>query len=182
MKPTQASRCRIWSCACTSASVVSDPTYKRWRLPSMDCEWKRSSPRGKRFMRGLPRFTNGQEVNRLSLLAHAESWMGVFLDARNLCPKLSLTNKKELDPRLSDDMPERAMFYTMHHRRRPQPPRTANTRLCFHGAFRHTVWSTAEDEGSASSAPPPAGAKAPPSQKKNAPNKSDARARARCLT
>ena len=68
MKPTQASRCRIWSCACTSASVVSDPTYKRWPLPSMDCEWKRSSPRGKRFMRGLPRFTNDQEVNRLSLL------------------------------------------------------------------------------------------------------------------
>ena len=65
---TEASRCRIWSCACTSASVVSDPTYKRWPLPSMDCEWKRSSPRGKRFMRGLPRFTNDQEVNRLSLL------------------------------------------------------------------------------------------------------------------
>ena len=132
----------------------------------MDCEWKRSSPRGKRFMRGLPRFTNGQEVNRLSLLAHAEYWMGVFLDARNLCPKLSLTNKNELDPRLSDDMPERAMFYTMHHRRRPPPPRTASTRLYFHGAFRHTVWSIAEDEGSASSAPPPAGAKAPPLPKK----------------
>ena len=148
----------------------------------MDCEWKRSSPRGKRFMRGLPRFTNGQEVNRLSLLAHAEYWMGVFLDARNLCPKLSLTNKNELDPRLSDDMPERAMFYTMHHRRRPPPPQTASTRLYFHGAFRHTVWSIAEDEGSASSAPPPAGAKAPPLPKQIAPNKSDARARARCLT
>ena len=78
-------------------------------------------------------------------------------------------------------MPERAMFYTMHHRRRPPPPRTASTRLYFHGAFRHTVWSIAEDEGSASSAPPLAGAKAPPNTK-NAPNKSDARARARCLT
>ena len=94
-------------------------------------------------MRGLPRFTNGQEVNRLSLLAHAEYWMGVFLDARNLCPKLSLTNKKELDPRLSDDMPDRAMFYTVRQRRRPPPPRTANTRFYVHGAFRHTVWSIA---------------------------------------
>ena len=51
-------------------------------------------------MRCIPRFTNGQEVNRLSLLAHAEYWMGVFLDARNLCPKLSLTSKIEIDPRL----------------------------------------------------------------------------------
>ena len=72
--------------------------------------------------------------------------MGVFLDARNLCPKLSLTNKNELDPRLSDDMPERAMFYTMHHRRRPPPPRTASTRLYFHGTFPHTAGSIAESE------------------------------------
>ena len=58
-------------------------------------------------------------------LAHAEYCMGAFLDARNLCPKLSLTNKKELDPRLSDDIPDRAMFYTVRQRRRPSPPRTA---------------------------------------------------------
>ena len=77
-------------------------------------------------------------------------------------------------------MPERAMFYTMHHRRRPPPPRTASTRLYFHGAFRHTVWSTAEDEGSASSALPLAGANATP--KKVPPSKGDARARARRLT
>ena len=33
-------------------------------------------------------------------LAHAEYCMGAFLDARNLCPKLSLTSKIEIDPRL----------------------------------------------------------------------------------
>ena len=144
----------------------NDMTYFRTlgdvvsRWSTVEGEWKRSSPRGKRSMRGLPRVASGQEVNRLSLLAHAEYWMGVSLDARNICPMLSLTNKKELDQRLSDDMPDRAMFSTVHKRRRHPPPRTANTRFYVHGAFRHTVWSIAEDEGFASSAPPPAGANA----------------------
>ena len=116
----------------------------RWSV--VDGDWKRSSSSGKRFMRGIPRFTNGEEMNRLSLLAHTEYWMGVFLDARNPSPKFSITTKKVLDPRLSDHMPERATFYKMHHRRRPPPPRTANTRLYFHGTFPHTVGSIAESE------------------------------------
>ena len=63
----------------------------RWSV--VDGDWKRSSSSGKRFMRGIPRFTNGEEMNRLSLLAHTEYWMGVFLDARNPSPKFSITIK-----------------------------------------------------------------------------------------
>ena len=70
------------------------------RWIAVDGEWKRSSPRGKRFMRGLPRHTDDSEEKMRARFAHAEYCMGAFLDARNLCPKLSLTSKIEIDPRL----------------------------------------------------------------------------------
>ena len=53
-----------------------------------------------RFVRGLPRHTDDSEEKMWARLAHAEYCMGAFLDARNLCPKLSLTSKIEIDPRL----------------------------------------------------------------------------------
>ena len=57
-------------------------------------------------MRGLPRFTNGQEVNRLSLLAHAEYWVDEFLHVHNLCNKLRYTDDKtEINPRLRAQIP-----------------------------------------------------------------------------
>ena len=51
-------------------------------------------------MRGPPRHTDDPEEKMRARLAHAEYCMGAFLDARNLCPKLSLTSKIEIDPRL----------------------------------------------------------------------------------
>ena len=53
-----------------------------------------------RFVRGLPRHTDDSEEKMWARLAHAEYCMDACLDARNLCPKLSLTSKIEIDPRL----------------------------------------------------------------------------------
>ena len=163
MKPTQASRCRIWSCACTLASVVSDPTYKRWPLPSMDCEWKRSSPRGTRFMRGLPRFTNDQEVNRLSLLPEVKPHQQ---DGDR--PEVQRADARSSHVLQESSSTEASAATDGEHS--PLLPR----RIPPHGVV------DCGGRGVCQQCPAACWRKCHP--KENAPSKGDARARARCLT
>ena len=119
------------------------------RWSTVDGDWRRSSKSGQRFMRSIPRCyprSDEHEETRLALLAHTEYWMGQFLDARDLSQKFILASKSEIDPRLSEHMPMRAMFYRMQHLKRPPPRRTAMTRFYFHGTFPHTVWPISESE------------------------------------
>ena len=119
------------------------------RWSTVDGDWRRSSKSGQRFMRSIPRCyerSDEHEETRLALLAHTEYWMGQFLDARNLSQKFILASKSEIDPRLSEHMPMRAMFYRMQHLKRPPPRRTAMTRFYFHGTFPHTVWPISDSE------------------------------------
>ena len=119
------------------------------RWSTVDGDWRRSSKSGQRFMRSIPRCyprSDEHEETRLALLAHTEYWMGQFLDARDLSQKFILTSKSEIDPRLSEHMPMRAMFYRMQHLKRPPPRRTAMTRFYFHGTYHHTELRAARAE------------------------------------
>ena len=102
------------------------------------------------FRRYIPRcypFSDQNETYNRAILEHVKYWVGAFLGARNLGSKLSYTeNIDGMEPRLSVQLPKRAMFWKLNHERRKPPERTADTRYYFHGTFCEVVWSILHSE------------------------------------
>ena len=76
---------------------------------TVDGSIRGSSKCGKRFRRSIPRYVPGADVHehtRQALLAHAQYWVDVLLDARNLSNKLRYADDKtEIQPRLREHIP-----------------------------------------------------------------------------
>ena len=102
------------------------------------------------FRRPIPRcypFSDQDETYHTAILEHVKYWVGAFLGARNLGSKLSYTENLDwLHPRLRNQLPKRAMFWKLNHKRRKPPERTADTRHYFHGTFCEVVWSILHSE------------------------------------
>ena len=102
------------------------------------------------FRRPIPRcypFSDQDETYHTAILEHVKYWVGAFLGARNLGSKLSYTENIDwMEPRLRRQLPKRAMFWKLNHKRRKPPERTADTRYYFHGTFCEVLWTILHSE------------------------------------